>query len=50
MDIEHKVMSAIDKQLERLPYITASVEVVMADKTLSCEYTKNKPIKGFSDK
>ena len=49
MDIEHKVMNAIDRQLEKLPYITAKVEVVMTGKTLSCEYTKNKPVKGFTD-
>ena len=47
MDIEHKVMSEIDKQLEKLPYVTATVEVIMPNKTLKCEYTKDKPIKGF---
>lgn len=49
IDTEHKVMSSIDKQLEKLDYISAKVEVVLNNKVITCQYTKDKPIKGFTD-
>lgn len=47
--IEHEVLEAIDKELEKLPYTTAEVKIVLDGKTLICKYTKNKPLIGFAD-
>ena len=49
MAIEHEVMDAIDKELEKLPYTAAEVKIVLDGKTIICKYTKNKPIIGFVD-
>ena len=49
MTIEHEVMEAIDKELEKLPYTTAEVKIVLDGKTLICKYTKSKPLIGFAD-
>ena len=49
MAIEHDVMEAIDKELDKLPYTAAEVKIVLDGKTLICKYTKNKPIIGFAD-
>ena len=49
MAIEHEVLDAIDKELEKLPYTTAEVKIVLDGKTIICKYTKNKPLIGFAD-
>jgi hypothetical protein len=49
MAIEHEVMEAIDKELDKLPYTAAEVKIVLDGKTIICKYTKNKPLIGFAD-
>jgi hypothetical protein len=49
MAIEHEVMEAIDKELDKLPYTAAEVKIVLDGKTLICKYTKNKQLIGFAD-
>ena len=49
MTTEHEVMEAIDKELDKLPYTTAEVKIVLDGKTIICKYTKNKQLIGFAD-